>query len=373
MPFTLVINPGGTRIRIAVYDEKKEIFSIDISYPTKELEDLVAKRFQLADHIILALQEQSVPIKKIGIIISRGTTFHPMGFGNCKIDQVMVDDLVNFKVQTPHPSIIGPIVAFIMAQKMGDIPCITTDPISVDAGFMDKARITGLVELERKSLFHALNTRFRAEQFAAELGKKVTEINIIVAHLGTGFSIVAVQNGKVPDVNNANDMGPFSPQRSGALPVTGLAEFCFNQFEQGTTLDQLKSILTRKSGLISLLNTDVLQEIEIRIKEQEDKHAKLVLQAMAYQIAKEIAAMATPLKGDVDGIIITGGCAHSNYFINELLLPEIQWLIDLLKCELRIWPGEGEMEALAAAADNFLKGESPAQNYISWDNYQDEH
>jgi len=210
-----------------------------------------------------------------------------------------------------------------------------------------------LPELPRKSLSHALNIKMVARKAAFEMGRKYEELNLIIVHLGTGISVTSHLKGQMIDVNNANDGGPFSPQRVGSLPVTGLAKLCLSG---KYTYPDIYDKLTKKGGVFAHLGTDDVEEIEKRIDKGDEK-AKLVYEAMVYQIAKEVGAMSTTLYGKVDAIVLTGGIAHSERLVN-LIKERVKFLSPVL-----IFPGENELEALALGAFRVLSGEEKAKEY----------
>jgi len=360
----LTINPGGTGIKVSVFDDGKEVLNLGVKYSVMETKALMNIADKMADEILLALKAKDFDPMKIEIVMSRGTTFYPMEFGVYPITQLMISDIKEGKVQTPHVSAVGPLIAFEIGKSLG-LRCYIADPISVTQGFRQEAEITGRPEIKRKCLAHALNIRYVATDVAEKLHGKITGFNFIVCHLGTGFSICALGKENILDVNNANDGGPLSTQRAGTLPITGLARFCYEEFQKGSSFKQVESILTKQSGLLALLGTDELPVIEQRIK-NGDEYAELVIKAMALQIAKEIGAMATVFKGEIDGIIFTGGCAKSDYLVKELIIPQIEWL----DCDIFIIPGEGEMEALASAGLRILESKEESKEYIGWDEYE---
>lgn len=357
----LVINPGGSGIKVSVFEDEKEISKFSVKYPGQDNKELIDQCGQLAIEILGAVKDK-IKLTQVNAVISRGTTFYPLKFGVYPIKEIMISDLLEGKVQTPHVSNISPIVAYEIEQIL-KIPCYIADPISVEQGFLPEAKITGWPTIERKCLFHALNIRYVALQFANEIGRDLSELNLILAHLGTGFSVCALAGGNILDANNANDGGPLSLQRAGDLPITALVELCEKKIKEGKTGKEIISALTKNSGVLGHLGTDKLQEVEKMIT-SGDKNAELIIRTMAYQIGKEIGSMAATLKGNVNGIIITGGCAHSKYLLN-LINPWIEWISPCIY----IVPGEGEMEALAAAALRVLRGQETPKEYIGWDTY----
>ena len=380
MPFKiLVINPGGSSTRIAVFDNEVILFNVNITHSQEDLNEFTTNLHQLefrTKAVLSELKEKNIKLNELNAVIGRGAPFHPLEFGVYPINQAMLYDLKEGNLQEDHISVLGGLIAFDIAQKAGNILSYIADPISVRQGFLPEAEITGLGKIKRKSLSHALNIRYVATKVSKKLNGKITDFNFIVAHLGTGFSICVLAGGNILDVNNANAGGPFSPQRSGHLPVTDFVDYVYKLFQEGKGAKEIKSKLVKKSGLFDLLETDDLKEIEQLIL-KGNKNAELVLSAMAYQIAKEIGAMTTTLKGQIDGIIITGGCAHSDSFINKYLIPHLMWLVSIIEARhqneeithIHIIPGEGEMEALAAAALRVLNEEEETKEYIGWNDY----
>ena len=231
-----------------------------------------------------------------------------------------------------------------IADKEG-INAYIADPVSVDE-FEDIARISGLKEIERRSLIHILNIKAVSRRRAAELNKNFEDLNLVVAHLGGGISVAPVRKGRMIDVNNASEMGPFSPERTGELPVGDLVDMCYSG---KYTYKEMREKIKGKGGLAGYLGTTDAREVEERIK-KGDKKAELVLNAMAYQIGKEIGAMATVLKGDVDNIILTGGLAYSEFLVRRIIN------MTSFIAEVVVYPGEDEMEALNEGVLRVLEG-----------------
>jgi butyrate kinase len=247
---------------------------------------------------------------------------------------------------------LGGILASGIAKKLS-IPAYLVDPVVIDE-MKPIARISGMPEIPRVSILHALNQKAVARKAALDLGKKYEKANFVIAHLGGGISVGVHCKGKVIDVNNAlNGEGPFTPERSGGVPVGALVELCFSgKF----TKDEIMKKIKGKGGLVAYLNTNDVREVLNRIK-QGDKKAKLILEAMAYQVAKEIGAGVTVLKGQIDAIILTGGIAYANEFIN-MVKDRISFLSLVM-----IYPGEEEMLALCNGALRVLKGEEVEKIY----------
>ena len=318
----------------------------DLSHLKKTIDQLNYRR----DLVLKFLERNHIKIEELSAVVGRGGPFKALPSGTYYVNQRMLEDVKLGNVQADHVSNLGCLIASELAK--GTVPAFIVDPVSVDE-FPPIARISGLPELPRKSLSHALNIKMVARKAAFEMGRKYEELNLIIVHLGTGISVTSHLKGQMIDVNNANDGGPFSPQRVGSLPVTGLAKLCLSG---KYTYPDIYDKLTKKGGLFAHLGTDDVEEIEKRIDKGDEK-AKLVYEAMVYQIAKEVGAMSTTLYGKVDAIVLTGGIAHSERLVN-LIKERVKFLSPVL-----IFPGENELEALALGAFRVLSGEEKAKEY----------
>jgi butyrate kinase len=299
------------------------------------------------------MQEHQVDVKSLNAVVGRGGLVRPLKGGVYKINDKMLNDLKDNKIWGRiHASNLG---AFI-SKSIGDelkIPSFIVDPVAVDE-FEDIARISGIPEIERKSLLHALNIRYIARKLSEKLHKKLDECNFVAAHLGGGITVAAIKNGKIVDANNALlGMGAFSPQRAGALPIGDIIEMAYSG---KYTKKQLEDYFSKNAGLMAYLNTDDGSIITDKILAGDIKF-KNIFDAMIYQIAKEIGAYATVLNGKVDGIFITGGLAYGHYLIAELT-QKIKFI-----SEVHVFPGEEEMEALTEGALRVLKGIETALEY----------
>jgi butyrate kinase len=270
----------------------------------------------------------------------------------------MVTELRARDKEREHASNLGALLASEIATQAG-VRAFIVDPVCVDE-FDDLARVSGLPEIERRSLSHALNLKAVARRAAAELGKTYAELNLVVVHLGGGISVTVHRQGRMVDVNQALDgTGPFAPERAGGLPVGDVVRMCFGipPYEGwDLTYEEMFEKLAGKGGLVAHLATNSALEVERRIAEG-DKHARLIYEAMAYQVAKEIGAMATVLQGKVDAIVITGGVAHSQMLMGWIK-QRVAWIARLL-----VYPGEDEMLALAMGALRVLRGLEEARVY----------
>lgn len=352
----LAINPGGGSTKIAIFEDEKCIFKATVPHPHEEISKFTTTFSQRAyreESILDVLSKNGFALKDFDAIVGRGGALKPLESGVYHVTRQLVEDIKVGRVQADHASNLGALIAFEFAESVG-IPAYMVDPVSVDE-FIPEARLSGMPELERKSLDHPLNSKMVARKAASALGRRYEECNMIVAHLGTGISISAHMKGRMIDVNNAHDAGPFSPQRTGSLPVTQLVELCFSG--KYTKQEMLRKI-TREGGIKAYLGTDDLTEVERRI-DGGDQKADLVLRAMAYQIAKEIGSCAAVLCGQVDAIVITGGIAHSARVV-ELVKKRIGFITK----NIFVYPGEHEMEAMALGALRVLRGEEVPKEYL---------
>lgn len=351
----LVINPGGGSTKIAVYDGEECVMSRKISHPPDVLDefgDTFSQREYREQCIMEALREEKVDLKSLDAVVGRGGALKPLESGTYEVNELLVEDVKNGNVQTDHASNLGALMAYEMAAPLGK-PAYMVDPVSVDE-FIEEARISGHPRMMRKSLDHPLNAKMVARKAAAELGMKYEDMNVIVAHLGTGISISVHEKGRIIDVNCAHDGGPFSTQRTGTLPVTQLMDWCYSG---ELTRDEMFAQITSKGGLLAYTGTDDAARVE-EMAEAGDREAALVLRAMAYQIAKEIGGSATALKGKVDAIIYTGGVAHS-----DLIVGLVRERVDFITPNVFLYPGEHEMDSMAQGALRALSGEEKPKQY----------
>ncbi len=350
----LIVNPGGTSTKVAVFQDETPQFVEVIRHSGGELQPFQKAIDQEAfrrDVIIGFLKEKGVELGQMTAVVGRGGALKPLKSGTYPVIPQMLDDIRRGYVFADHPSNLGALLAHDLASKVG-IPAYIVDPVSVDE-FIPEARISGLPELERESLFHALNLKMICRQAAASLGKEYHQVNLVTAHLGSGITVSAYRRGRMIDVSHANDGGPFSPTRAGGLPATGLVKLCYSgKYPQAELLDRM----TKRGGLLAYLGTDDGKEVERRIQEG-DQLARLIYDAMIYQIAKEIGAMAAALQGEVAAVVLTGGLAHSVYLVNSLR-ERIGFLAPVL-----VFPGEDEMRALALGALRVLTGQERPMDY----------
>lgn len=313
----------------------------------------ITDQFEFRKEIILKeLQEAEIDINKISAVVGRGGLIKPIESGVYFVNDRMKQDLRDC-IRGEHASNLGALIADDIARSLPNAKAYIADPVVVDE-LQDVARISGHPKFERVSIFHALNQKAIARQYAKSLDRKYEELNLIVAHLGGGISVGAHLKGRVVDVNNALDgEGPFSPERAGTVPAGQLAKLCFSG---EVTYDEVKKILTGQGGLVAHLGTNDAYEIEMKAK-AGDKKAILIQDAMSYNIAKQIGQMAAVLKGEVDGIILTGGIAHNPYLV-EYVKDMVGFIGQVV-----VYPGEDEMQALAMNALMALRGDVLPRDY----------
>lgn len=351
----LAINPGSTSTKIAVYEGNKNIFLKNIRHTPEQLQCCrkIADQFSFRKEIILKeLKAAGIDLNSIRVVVGRGGLVKPIPSGVYEVNARLIEDL-KAGVMGEHASNLGGLIADEIARSLNNAKAYIADPVVVDE-LQDVARIAGHPLFKRLSIFHALNQKAVARLYARSQNKNYEDLNLVIAHLGGGISVGAHQNGKVIDVNNALDgEGPFSPERSGTLPAAQLATLCFSgQY----TLEEVKKMITGNGGYMAYLNTNNAYEVEIAAREGDQK-ASLIQDALAYQVAKEIGAMATVLKGNVDAIILTGGIAHNTYVVNYI--KEMTSFI----APIIVYPGEDEMSALAMNGLMVLRGEGKVGIY----------
>jgi len=343
----LVINPGSTSTKLALYRNEQVLFDEKIEHKSEELikySNIVDQYTFRLNIITNFLRQKGINQAHLDAVVGRGGLLKPISSGTYRINNLMLSDLRQ-AVYGEHASNLGALLAHGIAEKIA-VPAYIVDPVVVDE-MAPIARISGMKDISRISIFHTLNQKAIARKAAINLGIKYEIADFIIAHLGGGISVGIHSKGKVIDVNNAlNGEGPFSPERSGGVPIGALVELCFSgKFTKTEIMKKIKG----KGGLVGYLQTNDMREIINRI-ENGNKGAKLILEAMAYQVAKEIGAGSTVLKGKIDAIILTGGMAYSDEFIS-LIKDRVSFLSLVM-----IYAGEEEMLALAEGALRVLNG-----------------
>ncbi len=350
----IAINPGSTSTKIAVYKNTDPVFLKNLKHSAEELAPFpkITDQFQFRKHAIMQnLNEAQIDLSIVKAVVGRGGVLKPIPSGVYEVDDNMIHDLINSPIE--HASNLGGLIARDLVSEIPGARAFIADPVVVDE--LDPiARIAGHPLFERTSIFHALNQKAIAREYARETQKRYEELNLIVVHLGGGITVGAHHYGRVIDVNQGLDgEGPFSPERSGTLPVGALARLCFSgQYE----LRKVKKMITGEGGLVAYLGTNNAAEVEKMVKSGDEK-ALLIYQAMAYQVSKAIGEMFTVLKGDVDAILITGGIAYDKMFVS--------WIQERVfkLAPVHIFPGEDEMRALAENGVMVLRGELNPRNY----------
>lgn len=349
----LVINPAATATHVAVFQDEQLLAAESLQHSPEELAafDRVWDQYLMRkDRIASFLTRNGIDPKSLSAVAGRGGLLKPIPGGTYRVNASMLEDLRR-GAQGEHASNLGGILAYGIARAVG-VDAFTVDPVSTDE-LEPIARITGLPDLARTSLSHALNMRWMARRAAAELGKPYEQCRLVVAHLGMGISVSVHRDGRMIDTNNANESGPFSPERAGTLPVGDLVRLCFSGKH---TERELVRKLTSQGGLWAHLGTKDITEVERRI-EQGDPVARLIYEAMGYQVAKEIGAMAVILNGGVDAVVLTGPLAESSLLVGWIR-DRITWI-----GPIKLYPGGDEMRALAAGALRVLRGEEEALVY----------
>lgn len=346
----LVLNPGTTSTKVAVFEETRELWRDTIEHDSATLHgfDSVAVQLDYRHRLI----EAAIPAdrREWTAVVGRGGLLRPVEGGTYAVNETMLTDVIEAR-HGEHASNLGPLLADRFAREVG-VEAYVVDPVTTDE-FGPLPRISGVPGIERKCRAHALNIKAVARRVAAELAIPFARSRFVVAHLGGGVSIAALAGGRIEDVNDALlGMGPFSPERAGALPLRGVLDLVRDK-----GLDETKAIFSRRSGFAGYFGTADLREVEAMI-DAGNELAALVFEAMLYQVAKEIGACAAVLAGDLHGVILTGGLAHSQRLC-EHLRPRIDWLPG----GVHTHPGEQEMRALAEGALRVLEGEETAKSY----------
>ena len=350
---SLIINPGSTSTKLGIFEDETLVSEETLRHTTEEIAqfDKIVDQIDFRKEMILNfLKDNGTDVASFDVIVGRGGLLKPIPSGTYAVTDALLQDLKD-AVGGEHASNLGGILAKEIADGIGK-PSYIVDPVVVDE-LADVARLSGVPELPRVSIFHALNQKAVAKRYAKEAGKAYEDLNLIVVHMGGGVSVGAHTGGKVVDVFNAlSGDGAFSPERSGAVPPGALVDLCFSG---KYTQSEIKKMLIGNGGYNAYLGTNNAQEVYQRSL-KEDK-AKLVFDAFVYQVSKDIGAMSTVLKGKVDQIILTGGIAHGEQVTND-----IKERVGFI-APVTVYPGEDELLALAQGAIRVLTGEEEAKIY----------
>lgn len=351
----LVINPGSTSTKIAVYEDNHVLFLKSLKHSLEDLKlfdtiiDQLAYRKQL---IIKELEAENINLTQIKIFMGRGGLIKPIESGVYEVNDIMIMDLYE-GVQGEHASNLGGLIAYELAKISPEARAFIADPVVVDE-LQDVARITGHPLFQRRSIFHALNQKAIGRTYAHSINKHYPDLNLIIAHLGGGISVGAHRKGKVIDVNQALDgEGPMSPERSGSLPIGDIVDTCFSGNYDHKTL---KKMITGEGGYVAYFGTNDAYQVEWLAK-NGNSHAKLIQDALGYQVAKYIGMLSIALKGNIDAILLTGGMANNKTLISYIS-DHVSFIAPVL-----VYPGEDEMKAMARNAYRVLNKEIEVKEY----------
>lgn len=351
---SLIINPGSTSTKIGVFEDETLLFEETLRHSTEEIASyasIIDQKDFRKNIIVNFLAEKNFDIKSLNVVVGRGGLLKPIPGGTYAVTDELLEDLKIGK-QGQHASNLGGILAREIADSIG-VPSYIVDPVVVDE-LMPEARLSGVPELPRISIFHALNQKAVAKRYAKEAGKSYDSLNLIVVHMGGGVSVGAHKNGKVIDVFNALDGdGAFSPERSGAVPVGALVKMCFSG---KYTEKEVYKKLVGNGGFNAYLGTNDMRDVE-KLCEGGDENAKLIRDAFCLQMSKNIGSMAAVLNGKVDQIVVTGGIAYDKYVVAKL--KERTEFI----APFTVYPGEDELLALAQGGLRVMNGEEKALEY----------
>jgi butyrate kinase len=350
----LVVNPRSKFTKIAVFDNQELVYLNKVMHSKEDLDQFpnFLDQHEYRKNIVLQeIQEAEITLDSVDAVVARGGLIKPVQSGVFEINEQLIQDLTHSPVGEDSVN-LGGLIAKDIADSL-KVKAYTCDPVVVDE-LEDIARVSGHPDFERKSVFHALNQKAVAKRYANSFSKKVEELNLIVAHIGIGITIGAHQRGRVIDVNQGYDgEGPFTPKRSGTLPIGDVVRMCYSG---KYTEEQMLKQITGKGGMMAYFGTEDMKDIIGRIQDGDQK-AKLIVDAMAYQVAKYIGMMYPVLKGDVDAILLTGGITNNNYFIDQI----IERVENM--APVHVYAEGDEMESMANNVLSVLEGEQEVLIY----------
>ena len=351
---SLIINPGSTSTKIGVFEDETLLFDETLRHPTEEISKyptIIDQKDFRKNIIVNFLKEANFDIKELDVIVGRGGLLKPIPSGTYTVSDELLNDL-KIGVQGQHASNLGGILAREIGDELG-VPSYIVDPVVVDE-MEPVARYSGLPEIPRTSIFHALNQKAIAKRYAKEINKPYEELNLIVVHLGGGCSVGPHKGGKIIDIFNALDGdGAFSPERAGGVPSGALVKLCFSG---KYTEKEISKMLVGNGGFNAYLGTNDMREVEKMVAAGDEK-AYALRDAFIYNLSKNIGAMATVLQGKVDQILVTGGIAYDNWVVNALK-ERCEWI-----APFTVYPGEDELLALAQGGLRVMRGEEEAKVY----------
>lgn len=350
----LTINPGSTSTKVALFSDLQQVKTLTLRHSAEEIARFASVSDQLdwrLEIILDALKTDGIKLEELHAVIGRGGLMRPIEGGVYRVGEAMIADLSAPKRQ--HASNLGALIARRIADAAG-VEAYIADPVVVDE-LQDMARVSGIKELPRRSIFHALNQKAIARRYAKEVGRPYEELNLVVVHMGGGISVSAHCKGRVIDTNNALDGdGPIAPERAGTLPSGDLVDLCFSgKYDKA----DIKKLLAGKGGLVDHVNCNSVQELNEVRAAGGDKEARFMLDTMSYTISKWVGEMAVVLKGKVDAILLTGGIAW-NDCVNDIIIDYCKFI-----APIKVYPGENELESLAENALRVLRGETTAKEY----------
>ncbi|MDE6779661.1 MAG: butyrate kinase [Alistipes sp.] len=350
----LAINPGSTSTKVALYYDERPLLDMTLRHTHDQLARFhsIAEQMEWRrDMVLQGVAEHGFSISDLSAVIGRGGLTKPIEGGIYEVNDAMEHDLIHPRMQ--HACNLGGLIAREIARRAG-IKAYIADPGVVDE-MNEMVHVTGLPDIRRISIFHALNQRAIARIHARRKGVAYEDMNLIVVHLGGGISVGAHCRGRVVDNNNAlNGDGPFAPERSGTLPAVSLVDLCFSG---KYTREEMHKLLAGKGGITAHLGTNSIVTVVERI-ERGDEHAKMILDAMCYNVGKQVGAMAAALYGRIDGILLTGGIANSNYVVDRIR-EQCSFL-----APISVYAGENELQSLVENALAVLRGEIEAKQYV---------
>ena len=352
----LAINPGSTSTKVGIYEGENMLYEGTVRHSREELSvypTIYAQKDMRMELVKKLVEENGYKVGEMDAFIGRGGIIRPLSHsGVYAIGETLINDLINLPSAQRHASMLGGIIAHAWGKEYGK-PAFIADPVTVDER-REIAKITGLPNVKRDCIFHCLNQKAACRHYCKLNGKKYEDVNLIVAHMGGGISVAAHDHGRIVDVNDTmTGEGPFTPERCGALPAKAVVDMIV---DEGKTREEIYKYIAGKGGFMAHFNTNSAVDVEKMIA-AGDEHAKLIYDAMAYNISKTVGEMATVLCGDVEAVILTGGLAYGK-MLTDYITEHVKFIAPVV-----IYPGEGELSALAAGANRVLSGEEEVREY----------